>query len=218
MDGGASLYIAAATAAATLAAAGVSAYSQNQTAQAQAAAGQRQSQLNTQAALMQAEQSRIARMAMMTQVDQAELEAVEQENERQRRAQGVEGANRALAAMMGFDADTSGSYLSLSAENRRLAEADIGAIRLLGGSRSMQLLGQASGTAAQEWGLMSRAEMAGAEGRAFRSMGQNAWIGSAATLLRGASDAWSASPFSRPAARGSTPAAAPVSTPSGQGV
>jgi hypothetical protein len=201
MDGGASLYIAAASAAATLAATGVSAYSQFQSAEQQAAVGQRQSQMNTQAALMQAEQARISRMAMLTQVDQAELEAVEQENERQRRAQGVEGANRALAAMMGFDPDTSGSYLSLSAENRRIAEADIGSIRLLGRARALQFTGQAAGSATQEWGLLNRAEMGRVEGAAFRAMGDNAWIGPSATLLRGASDAWRSSPFSMSASR-----------------
>lgn len=202
MDGGASLAIAAASAAATMAAAGVSAYSSMKSTEAQAVAGQRQAQLNTQAALMQAEQSRISRAAMMTQVDQSELEAVEQENERQRRAAGVEGSNRALSAMMGFDADTSGSYLTLAAENKRLAEADIGAIRLLGRSRAMQITGQAAGAASQEWGLMGRAEMARAEGAAFRAMGDNAWIGASATLLKGASDAYRASPWSMPAARG----------------
>lgn len=195
MDGGATLYIAAAAAAASMAATGVSAYSQYQTTQQQAAVGERTASLNRQAALLQAETARVQREAMMTQVSQTELEAVEQENERQRRARGVESSNRALGALFGFDADTSGSFASLAAENRRLADNDIASIRLLGRARQVQFMGGATNQANQEWGLYNRAELAGIERGAYRTMGDNAWIAPTATLIGGASRAWSASPW-----------------------
>jgi len=150
---------------------------------AQAAASQRAAQQNMVMAQLQAEMAHTQRAALATQVNQTALETLQQENERRRRLEQGEGSNRALAAFAGFDAENSGSYQSLAAENRRIAEQDISNIHLLGGARAMQLTGQEYASAVQEAGYRSRAVFADMERQAAATMGDWAWVAPAGRLL-----------------------------------
>jgi hypothetical protein len=197
---------------AATAAAAASAYVSYEGQRQQSKMGRIQSAANADAAKLQAELTRTQRASLTNQTEISHIASLEQETERRRRAQGIDDNNQVMAAFAGYDADLSGSVVTLAAENRRIMSQDIGAIRLGGQSQRIGLLGQSAGAAGQEYGLDTRQRISGMEGDAYAAMGANAWIRPTASLIGTAGSLYSSGAFS-----GSGVAKSPSSTPSAFG-
>jgi len=153
-----------------------------QGAQQQGAMGKAQARAAQQNAQLQLEMTRTQSASLVNQTEMAGLEAREQETERRRRAMGADDSNSALAAFAGIGGE-SGSVLTLAAENRRMMSQDVGAIRLLGQSRTVALFGEQAGSAAQQFGLSQRDRFARGDEAAFGAMQSNAWVRPTLSLL-----------------------------------
>ena len=184
----------AAIAAVAVASAG-SAYMTYQGTQTQAAMGRAQARASEQAAQLQLEMTRTQRLSLENQAQMSSLEAIQQETERRRRAMGADDANSALAAFAGIAGD-SPTMMTLAAENRRMLQDDVGAIRLLGQGRGIQIAGQQTASAAQAYGLEVQGRFARAEGAVFAAQGRNSWIRPSLSLLGTAGNLYTAGAFS----------------------
>jgi hypothetical protein len=144
-----------ALAGAQVAVAGVQAWSQFESQRTQASYGR-------QAVDMRREQLAVERDTLALQTRQQQIE--------RRRALGIsESSGRAIAAGFGLDPMRSGSLAALEAQNERVAEADIGAIRLFGGARQR--------------GMNLQQQSALSERAAYDAVARNAWIRPTATLF-----------------------------------
>jgi hypothetical protein len=136
-----------ALAGAQVAVAGVQAWSQFESQRTQASYGR-------QAVDMRREQLAVERDTLALQTRQQQIE--------RRRALGISESS-------GLDPMRSGSLAALEAENERVAEADIGAIRLFGGARQR--------------GMNLQQQSALSERAAYDAVVRNAWIRPTATLF-----------------------------------
>lgn len=173
-----------AMAAVTIVAAAASAYAQYDSTKRSSALQASQAQSNRTSALLQSEQARTASASLAIAQEQSKTQALEQENERQRRAGVADSAGRAAAAFAGFDLDSSSSLRALAAENERLVRADVGAIRLLGQSRQLQIMGEQRNVEARGFSSEAQARMSGAEANAWAATGRTAWVAPTARLLQ----------------------------------